>query len=45
LDIEISEFSSIGFEQLSLSRKTQISEEQSDLFSKWIGAPKENLLF
>lgn len=45
LDIEISEFSSIGFEQLSLSRNTQISEEQSDLFSTWIGAPKENLLF
>ena len=45
LDIEISEFSLIGFEQLSLSRNTQISEEQSDLFSTWIGAPKENLLF
>lgn len=45
LEIEISEFSSIGFEHLSLSRNTQISEEQSDLFSTWIGAPKENLLF
>lgn len=45
LDIEISEFSSIGFEQLFLSRNTQISEEQSDLFSSWIGTPKENLLF
>ncbi|MBM3429929.1 MAG: PDZ domain-containing protein, partial [Bacteroidetes bacterium] len=45
LDIEISEFSSIGFEQLSLSRNTQISEEQSDLFSSWIGTPKENLPF
>ena len=45
LTIKISEFSSIGFEQLSLTRNTQISEEQSNLFSTWIGAPKENLLF
>ncbi|MFM7467694.1 MAG: hypothetical protein ACKO2O_07325, partial [Crocinitomicaceae bacterium] len=45
LDMEISKFSSIGFEQISLSRNTQISIEQSDLFSSWIGALRENLLF
>jgi len=43
-DIEINEFSTFGFEQIAITPKTNITQEQIYLFDSWLGLPKGELI-
>jgi len=44
LEIEVNEFSTAGFEQITITRKTNIDQEQLTLFSSWLGILEKDLL-